>query len=309
MYDLFVGSDMIEDCIQKIYSSNFLSYEVTPPRGSYLDDLPISDLQNWGEFDALVCTDAPLAKFRPSSILTAIKLQNYLRKPVICTLNMRDRNSIALQGDILGANELNIRLFLTLTGDPIRLGDMPNAKGVFEGNSTLLTRLIASFNQNTDLNGYPLKSAPKPIYPFGVMNSYSNNPLSLKNKMKRKIKSGVLALFTQPVYDIEIAKLLLDWCEEINQELRTNTQLIFGYFPIMRYKTAHFLYTKLPGVYVPQDWLETLEKASKNGNEEEEKVGFILSKKLFFDIKNLHNKIHFMNSNKVKLAREIIKYV
>lgn len=297
---------MIEGCIQKICSSSFLSYEITPPRGSLLDDLPISSLQEWNEVDAFVCTDAPLAKFRPSSILTAIKLQNRLKKPVICTLNMRDRNSIALQGDILGANELDIRLFLTLTGDPIKLGDMPNAKSVFEGNSTLLIQLIKSFNQNTDLNGYPLKSAPKPIYPFGVLNSYSNNLLSLKNKMKRKIKSGVLALFTQPVYDIEIAKLLLEWLEEIDKELDTNTQMVFGYFPILRYKTAQFLYTKLPGVYVPQNWLETLEKASKIGNGEEEKVGLALSKKLFFDIKNLHNKIHFMNSNKVKIAKEII---
>ncbi|MGX3045146.1 hypothetical protein [Helicobacter sp. T3_23-1056] len=62
--------------------------------------------------DAFVCTDSPLARFKPSSILSSIKLQNALSKPLICTLSMRDRNSIALCGEILAANEFDLRAFL-----------------------------------------------------------------------------------------------------------------------------------------------------------------------------------------------------
>ncbi|PAF46935.1 5,10-methylenetetrahydrofolate reductase [Helicobacter sp. 12S02634-8] len=298
---------MIERCVQKLLNADFLSYEISPPKAPSIGEGLLKELQGWDQFDALVCTDAPLAKFKQSAILTSLKLQNALQKPVICTLNMRDRNTIALQGDILGANELDIRLFLTLTGDPIKLGDRPSAKGVFEGNSLLLAELIHSFNQNKDLDGYPIKGQIKPIYPFGVINSYSNNPLSLKNKMRRKIASGMLALFTQPVYDTEVAKLILQWCAEINQELGSHAQVVFGYFPILRYKTAHFLYSKLPGVFVPKIWLDELEKAQKLGEKEEEKVGFALSQKLFEDIKNIHNKIHFMNSNKIALAKQILQ--
>ncbi|PAF47449.1 methylenetetrahydrofolate reductase [Helicobacter sp. 12S02232-10] len=296
---------MIEECVQKLLNTDFLSYEISPPKSPNIGEDLLTQLQDWKDFDALVCTDAPLAKFRQSSILTSLKLQNTLKKPVICTLNMRDRNTIALQGEILGANELDVRMFLTLTGDPIKLGDHPSAKGVFEGNSSLLVKLIQNFNQNKDLNEHPIKGTLKTIYPFGVLNSYANNPLSLKNKMRRKINSGIFALFTQPVYDIEIAKLLLQWLEEINTELGKNTGLVFGYFPILRYKTAQFLYSKLPGVFVPQIWLEKLERAHSIGEKEEEKVGLELSKNLFEELKKLHNKIHFMNANKVALAKKI----
>ncbi|PAF43085.1 methylenetetrahydrofolate reductase [Helicobacter sp. 11S03491-1] len=298
---------MIEECVHKILNTKFLSYEITPPRGTNIGEELIKELQEWDGYDALVCTDAPLAKFKQSSILTSLKLQNTLKKPVICTLNMRDRNSIAIQGDILGANQLDVRLFLALSGDPVKLGDYPNAKGVFEGNSTLLIHLINQCNQNKDLNDKPFKGEVKTIYPFGVINSYANNPLSLKNKMKRKIKSGVLALFTQPIYDIENAKILVQWCAEINRELHTNTQLVLGYFPIMKYKTAQFLYSKLPGVFVPQIWLKKLEEASLISQEQEQKVGFELSKKLFEDLKNTHYKIHFMNANKITLAKKILR--
>ncbi|PAF43173.1 methylenetetrahydrofolate reductase [Helicobacter sp. 11S02596-1] len=297
---------MIEACVQKILNARFLSYEISPPKSPHIGETLLEELDEWGGFDALVCTDSPLAKCRQSPILASLKLQNALKKPVICTLNMRDRNTIALQGDILGANALDIRMFLTLTGDPIKLGDQPNAKGVFEGNSSLLVELIENFNQQKDLAGNPIKGTLKTIYPFGVLNAYANNLLSLKNKMRRKIKSGVLALFTQPVYDIEIAKLLLEWCEEINAELGKKAQVVFGYFPIVRYKTAQFLYAKLPGVFVPEIWLEKLENAHKISEIEEEKVGFELSKTLFENLKNLHPKIHFMNGNKIAMAKKII---
>ncbi|MDO7253332.1 methylenetetrahydrofolate reductase [Helicobacter cappadocius] len=297
---------MIEECVHKLLNTKFLSYEINPPKASQIGEELLEKLGNWDGFDAIICTDAPLARFRHSPILSAIKLQNTLKKPVIATLNMRDRNSIALQGDILGANEFDVRMFLTLTGDPIKLGDQPESKGVFEGNSSLLVEIIKNFNQNKDLNQNPIKGNIKPIYPFGVINSHSNNLLSLKNKMRRKIKSGILALFTQPVYDIENAKYLLEFCEEINRELQTNAKLVFGYFPILKYKTAQFLYSKLPGVFVPQIWLEKLEKAHQKGEEEEEKVGFELSKELFKKLYDTHHKIHFMNSNKIDLAKKIL---
>ena len=57
-------------------------------------------------------------------------------------MSMRDRNLLALQSDLLGANDFDIRVFLTLTGDGVKHGDHPIAKGVIEGNSQLLLEII-----------------------------------------------------------------------------------------------------------------------------------------------------------------------
>ena len=64
-----------------------------------------------------------------------LKLQQEFNKPVIATMSMRDRNKIALQSDLMGANDFDVRAILALTGDPAKMSDQPHAKGVFEANS------------------------------------------------------------------------------------------------------------------------------------------------------------------------------
>lgn len=279
--------------------------------------------------DAFVCTDSPLARFKPSSILSSIKLQNALDKPLICTLSMRDRNSMALCGEILGANELGLRAFLSLTGDPIKLGDCAESKGVFEENSLKLARIIRDLNSGIALNGKPLASPISKIYNFAVINSYSNNPASLATKIKRKLANApICAFFTQPIFARQSAEFLLEALENAKREIaqggdkdsagqereancQTNkdTQIIFGFFPVLSFRVAVFLRDKLPGVYIPQEWLERLEGASAKGKDYEREVGLELSRRVWEDLHNLCNsapKIHFMSSNHIELLREFL---
>lgn len=307
--------------------------------------------------DAFVCTDSPLARFKPSSILSSIKLQNALSKPLICTLSMRDRNSIALCGEILAANEFDLRAFLTLTGDPIKLGDCIESKAVFEENSLKLGRIIEDLNSGVALNGKSLSALPRKIYNFVVMNSYANNPASLKTKLKRKLlNSEICAFFTQPIFTQKSAEFLLEsldsakreiiegdldiyrasknanqspkqqsmgdftqYCNKncsqdvpsqsshnLAQETIQNTQMIFGFFPCLSFKVALFLRDKLPGVFIPQEWLEKLESASAKGKEYEQEVGLTLSHKVWEDLQALHPKIHFMSSNHIEILREFV---
>ncbi|MGD9596664.1 MAG: methylenetetrahydrofolate reductase [Wolinella sp.] len=299
---------MIETLIRKLQKDRFLTLEVAPHASPTLAPL-IHSIQSAGlekRVDGFVCTDSPLAKLRHSSILATIKLQQSLQKPVICTLSMRDRNSLALQGELMGANEFDVRAILALTGDAIRLGDQPQAKGVFEGKSTLLLEIIRSFNRGIDLQGQPLKSPLRPLYPLAVINSYSQSPESLKKRLRQKIEAGAIGIVTQPIYDLEVAKTLLGWVHEINQELGTSSELVLGYFPVVSYRTAHFLYSKLPGVYIPNEWLSQLEAASKINTEEERRVGLELSRNIWLGLWNFHPKIHFMSANNTKLASEIL---
>ena len=113
---------MLDQLITKLHSNQaFLSVEVSPSLSSTIGQSVIDELESLSQADCFVCTDSPLARLKPSSILSSIKLQNALKKPVICTLSMRDRNSIALCGDILGANEFGLRSFLSLSGDGVKM--------------------------------------------------------------------------------------------------------------------------------------------------------------------------------------------
>lgn len=254
--------------------------------------------------DAFVCTDSPLAKLKHNSLLASLKLQNHFNIPSITTMAMRDKNTLALQSELIGMNSLDLRLVLALTGDPLRHGNQIQARPVFEGNSQLLLKIISQLNSKKDINGKEIFGENKPIYAFSVLNAYANNKDNLYKKMYEKIKNGANAIFTQPVYDLQNAKELLEFINSINKELNKNCILVFGFFPITTYKTALFLHNKLPGVFVPQDWLIELKEAQNTYNEE--KIGIQKSKKLFKDLMKLHPKIHIMSANKLEIIEKIL---
>lgn len=294
----------VEKLIEKIYSDNeFLSYEIIPQKAFSIDSTleKIKQSELYSLFDAFVCTDSPLARLKHSSILASIKIKDYLKKPTICTISLRDKNSIAIQGEILGLNEFDIRIFLTLKGDPIRLGDQPQAKGVFESNSYMLLDIINALNHKKDLSNLDIKDDGLPIYPFAVINSFSNNMENIYRRMFRKIQKGALALITQPIYDVNNAKELLLMLDRANSELGKNAKLILGYHPVSSLKAAEFLYHKLPGCYIPSSWIDELKNTS-----DERELGISLSKKLYKELRALHPKIHFMCSNSIKIAESII---
>jgi 5,10-methylenetetrahydrofolate reductase len=302
---------MLDNLIDKLHNKKYITLETTPGHSPNFQNT-IDKIKNLGldlKVDGFSTTDNPLAKLKYNSILAAIKLQNSLNKPVIATMSMRDRNKLALQSDLLGANEFDIRAILALTGDSAKMSDQPSLKGVFEGNSTLLLDIIKCFNSGIDFAGKPLKEKPKPIYGFSVIDAYAKNPKTIYKKMLKKIEHGTLGIITQPIYDIQTLEFLLEMLEKAKQEVnkQSKTQLISGFFPIVKLRTAQFLYSHVPGINVPTLWLDKLHIASGIGLEEEKKVGFDLSKKLYEKMLDKHNKIHIMTANQFELASDILE--
>jgi 5,10-methylenetetrahydrofolate reductase len=302
---------MFDILLEKLQNDSYLTLETTPSHEPSFDNIlkMVEKYNLSSKVDGFSTTDNPLAKLKYNALFAAVKLQQKFNKPVIATMSMRDRNKIALQSDLLGANDFDIRAILALTGDPAKMSDQPHAKGVFEDNSLMLLKMIYSFNNGMDFAGRPFKTAPKTIYPFSVINSYAKNFKSLEKKMNKKIQHGSVGIISQPVYDIKNAKKLLNSFETAQQEFkdeRGNSQLILGVFPITKLRTAQFLSSHVPGIYVPQSWIDALTKASKIGEKEERKVGMQLSSSLLKDIQKLHPKVHLMTANKFDIASELL---
>jgi len=301
---------LFEQLIDKLQNSTYITLETTPPHSArfkpVIDAIEALGLEKM--VDGFSTTDNPLAKLKYNALFASQLLQNRFNKPVLATMSMRDRNRIALQSDLLGANEANVRAFLALTGDPAKISDQKEAKGVFESDSSLLLDIITALNSGTDMMGKVLKDAPEPIYPFAVVNSHARNPKSLQKKMLKKINHGAVGIITQPVYDIDNAKLLIELMVEANKqsEKEQNATLILGLFPITKLRTAQFLDAHVPGIHVPAYWIEALEEAAKISADEEYAVGFRLSKQLFDAIKAIHPKIHLMTANQFQIAKDIL---
>ncbi|MDY0191918.1 MAG: methylenetetrahydrofolate reductase [Aliarcobacter butzleri] len=302
---------MFKTLIQKLQEDKYLTLETTPQHEPSMHNIieKIKKFNLQDKIDGFSCTDNPLAKLRYNSLFAALKLQQEFEKPVIATMTMRDRNKIALQSDLLGANDFDVRAILALTGDPAKMSDQPNSKGVFEANSLMLLKMIKSFNYGMDFAGHPFKIEPKQIFPFAVVNSYAKNFSSLEKKMHLKIQNGAIGIITQPIFNIENAQKLLesfDIAKENVEGDKRKSQLIFGIFPVTKLRTALFLSAQVPGIHVPQFWIDALEKAHSIGEEEEYKVGMELSSNLFKELNKLHPKIHLMTANRFDVANEII---
>ena len=302
---------MFDTLIDKLQNDTYITLETTPGHSpvfsTTIDKIEELGLQNL--VDGFSTTDNPLAKLKYNALFAAKLLQDRFNKPVIATMSMRDRNKIALQSDLLGANEFDIRAILALTGDPATISDQPHAKGVFEADSSLLLDIISAFNAGMNFAGKPLAQKPQHIYPFAVVNSYAKNPKTLQKKMQKKIKHGAKGIITQPVYDLEGAKQLLKLKENANNECcseNKSAELILGIFPITKLRTAQFLSAHVPGINVPDSWIEALRIANKKGADEEYKVGFELSKNLFDELKEFHPKLHLMTANQFQIAKDIL---
>lgn len=259
--------------------------------------------------DGFVVTDSPFANLKISPILAALQLQQRLNnnKPFIATQTMRDKNSIALQNDLIGANYFDIRMFLAVTGDAVANGNQKQAKAVFEGNSELLIRIINNLNKGKSLGELSFKEPLKPIYPFCVINSYAKNNDTLKLRLAKKANSGVKTIFTQPIYEAERLELLLKWIDEL--PLKEKPVLVPGFFPVLTYKTAYFIYYKLPGAYIPETWLNKLKEASDKSPEEEKKTAVELSTNLFNDMIKIHKKMHIMSMNNYEFVVNLLKNI
>jgi len=303
---------LFDTLINKLQNGTYITLETTPGHSAQfaptIDKIEALGLHHL--VDAFSTTDNPLAKLKYNALFAAKMLQERFDIPVLATMSMRDRNKIALQSDLLGANEVDVRAILALTGDPATISDQPHAKGVFEADSSLLLDIISAFNSGMNYAGKPFTHTPKQIYPFGVVNSYAKNPKTLQKKMQKKIKNGALGIITQPVYDIENAKLLLELHAAANADCcneNKSSTLILGLFPITKLRTAQFLSAHVPGINVPDSWIEALRVANAKNPEEEYKVGFELSKNLFNELKTLHPKLHLMTANQFQLAHDILK--
>ena len=293
-------------------TKKFITVEINPPHGASISHI-IDDIKKVGldnKISGFTCTDNPLAKLKMSGVLSAIKIQQAFGKPVIATMSMRDRNKLSLQSTLLGANDFDLRCILALTGDPAKLSDQPEVKGVLERDSTLLLSIIYHLNKGVDYSNKPLTPAPKPIYPFAVSNSYAKDMRQLQKRMIKKLNYGARAIITQPVYDKENAKELLEIFEEAKElsirDTAKEAQLVIGQFPIVKAKTANFIDDKVPGICVPKDIIDEMNLAAMDGDAKEQEVGFGISKQIFDDMMTLHGKVHLMTHNRFDLCSKLI---
>jgi len=232
---------------QKVFS-----IEITSPLGIEIDKtLEKAQICAEGGVDAVNVPDGPRASSRLSPMATCVKIQQYCKIETILHFCCRDRNLIGMQADLLGAHVMDLRNILVITGDPPKLGQYPDATGVFDMDSIALTSVIKNLNHGYDIAGNELSSQ------LALSIGVGANPVAAEldreiERFRRKVAAGAEYAITQPVFDVD---MLLSFLERIES---FRIPIIAGIWPFTSYKNAEFMANEVPGVVVPEKLLERM---------------------------------------------------
>src|SRR3990167_9076307 len=176
-----------------------VTMEVNPPKGTDLSEVLKAVEGVKRLVDAINVTDGSGAIMRACSLAVAKAVLDAGADPVL-QLTCRDRNRLALQADLLGAAILGIRNVLLLTGDDPKAGDHPDAKPVFDINSTALMQAAKGLAEGKDMAGKELAGVPK--FCIGAAADPGAKDLDVEiQKFQAKINGGAQFFQTQAVFD------------------------------------------------------------------------------------------------------------
>ncbi|HEY9847585.1 MAG TPA: methylenetetrahydrofolate reductase, partial [Candidatus Caenarcaniphilales bacterium] len=188
---------------QAVHSGEFLiTAEVTPPKGGNPAAMIQKALALKGRVHAVNITDGSRAVLRMSSLAAAAILLQYGIEPV-CQMACRDRNRVALQADLMGANALGIRNILALTGDPLKAGDHPQARSVFDLESVRLLQIITKLNGGFDCNDQPLSDGSTQLYAGAAVDPQLASWSGLQRRFEHKIAAGAQFFQSQLIVDFD----------------------------------------------------------------------------------------------------------
>src|SRR5438874_12823539 len=148
---------MASNLLTRLQSGDFVvTAEITPPVSTDPAEFISRALPLKGLATAVNVTDGAGAKVHLSSLAAAHFLVQNGIEPIF-QMTCRDRNRLALQGDILGAEALGIRNMLMLAGDDPKVGDQPDAKPVFDLDSKTLLAMADRMRREHKLpSGTPI---------------------------------------------------------------------------------------------------------------------------------------------------------
>jgi homocysteine S-methyltransferase len=194
--------------------------------------------------------DAPMAKLRMSAWAACRLIQDRAGIETVLHFPTRGRNLLRLQGDLLGARALGVRNLFVVVGDPVSIGDYPQALDDVDVTATGLLALIErSFNAGTDRAGSSI-GAPAAFFAGAAVSPLADDLDREVRLLRRKVDAGARFLLSQPLYEPgPLIALREAYAREAGEELPI--PLLAGVLPLSSARHATFLHNEVPGIRIP----------------------------------------------------------
>ena len=217
-----------------------------------------------GYADAINATDGSGANCHMSSVAVCALLTRIGYAPVM-QISCRDKNRIAIQGDILGGAAMGVCNMLCLTGDGVQAGDHPQAKPVFDLDCVSLLTIARTLRDESHFqSGRKITSPPR------VFLGAAENPSALPHdwrarRLAKKVAAGAQFIQTQYCYDLALLRSFMRHVEDLG--LVGKVFILAGVGPLRSAKTADWMRRNVPGMHVPDALIDRLAGAKDPARE------------------------------------------
>ncbi len=275
--------------------------ELAPPDSADPEDVYRRARIFDGYVDAINATDGSGANCHMSSLAVCALLTRVGYAPVM-QISCRDRNRIAIQGDILGGAAMGVCNLLCLTGDGVQAGDHPQAQPVFDLDSLSLLQTARTLRDDHHfLSGRKITFAPRVL--LGAAENPFAQPVAFRaQRLAKKIAAGAQFIQTQFCYDVPLLKAFMAQVADLG--LIDKVFILVGVGPLRSAKAAEWIRSHVPGVHIPDAVVQRLAGATDQALE-----GRKLCIELVQEIRTLRgvHGVHLMAYRQEESVAEIIE--
>jgi len=253
--------------------------------------------------DAINATDASGANVHMSSVGVCALLTRAGYEPVL-QVSCRDRNRIAIQGDLLGAAAMGVRNVLCLTGDGVEAGDQPEAKPVFDLDSISLLRMARILRGDGQfLSGRRLDAVPR-LFLGAVENPFVPPFEERARRLAKKIAAGAEFIQTQFCFDVPRLEAFMRRTRDLG--LTERAAILIGVGPLRSAQAAMWMREHVPGVTIPDSVIERLRGVNRDRMREEGRRICVEIIQQVREIEGVRG-VHVMAYRQEELVAEIIE--
>lgn len=253
-----------------------------------------------GWVDGINAVDASGANCHMSSVGICALLTRMGYAPIM-QIACRDKNRIAIQGDVLGASAMGVQNILCLTGDGVQAGDQPGAKPVFDLDSMSLLETVRTMRDEAKfLSGRKLTTPPQ-VFLGAAINPFAPPYDFRPYRLAKKIAAGAQFVQSQYCYDVPMLK---DYMQKVRDlGLDEKCFILVGVGPLASAKTAKWIRSNVPGVHIPDAVIARLE-----GAQDQKKEGKQLCIDIINEVKEIKgvSGIHVMAYRQEEYVAEIV---
>ena len=274
--------------------------ELNPPDSANAEDVYNRAKVFDGWVDAINAVDASGANCHMSSVGICALLTRMGYAPIM-QIACRDRNRIAIQGDVLGGAAMGVANILCLTGDGVQAGDQPGAKPVFDLDCMSLLETIRIMRDNGKfLSGRKLTTPPE-VFLGAAINPFAPPHDFRPHRLAKKIAAGAQFVQSQYCFDVPMFRTYMGRVRDLG--LIEKCFVMCGVGPLASAKTARWIRSNVPGIHIPDAIIKRLE-----GAQDQKKEGKQLAIDIINEVKEIPgiSGIHVMAYRQEEYVAEIV---